>query len=96
MLPQILDIKAKPHHNDQKSKNLQKVQEYPVIYIYIYIYLFIYLIFYLYVYMYVCINIYIYTNTFLCILLEVNLNQTTMRQIEMSVGSGKFICTSNP
>ena len=37
MLPQILDIKAKPHHNDQKSKNLQKVQEYPVIYIYLFI-----------------------------------------------------------
>ena len=48
--------------------------------------------------MYICmyVLIYIYTNTFLCILLEVNLNQTTMRQIEMSVGSGKFICTSNP
>ena len=57
MLPQILDIKAKPHHNDQKSKNLQKVQEYPgtVIYIYISIYLFIYLFVCLYVYMYVCI-----------------------------------------
>ena len=61
MLPQILDIKAKPHHNDQKSKNLQKVQEYPgtVIYIYIYIYLSIYLFICLfvclYVYMYVCI-----------------------------------------
>ena len=71
MLPQILDIKAKPHHNDQKSKNLQKVQEYPGTVIYIYIYLFIYLFVCLFVYMYICMyvlyNLYMYILTHSCV-----------------------------
>ena len=77
MFPQILDTEAKPHHNDQGSKNLQGPRTSKNCDIYIYIYIIIH----------ICIYIY----AFLCIRLEVNLTQTTMLQIEMSAGSG--ICS---